>query len=99
MHTYYETGIFTQRLALAYDLLAGKLTAAEKQAIAEAFRTKCIEPAIDEYFRYNRMPTGASNWMANSLAGALAAAVAVAGDVPHRRTPVAPAIAPLLPSS
>jgi hypothetical protein len=80
MHTYYETGIIAQRLALAYDLLAGNLSTVEKDEVGAAFRTKCIEPTLDEYFRYNRMPTGASNWMSNSLGGALAAAVAIAAD-------------------
>ncbi len=85
MHTYYETGIFAQRLALAYDLIAGQLSAEQKREVADAFWNKCIAPTVEEYFSYNRIPTAASNWMANSMGGALAAAVAVIGDVPGWR--------------
>jgi len=96
MHTYYETGIMAQRLSFAYDLIAPTLSPAEKQEIADAFWTRCIVPTINEYFRYNRMPTGASNWMSNSLGGAIAAAVAVAGDLPGWRDREGPALAELL---
>jgi hypothetical protein len=85
MHTYYETGIVAQRLALAYDLIAAQLTPAEKEHVADAFWAKCIAPTVEEYFTYDRMPTAASNWMANSVGGALAAAIATAGDVPGWR--------------
>lgn len=96
MHTYYETGIFGQRLAFAYDLIASSLSPEEKRQVEEAFWTKCIEPTVEEYFLYNRMPTAASNWMANSLGGALAAAVAVAGDVPDWRDREGVALAQLI---
>lgn len=84
MHTYYETGIVAQRLALAYDLIATRLTADEKAAVTNAFWAKCISPTIEEYVTYDRMPTGASNWMSNSVGGALAALAATVGDVPGR---------------
>jgi hypothetical protein len=85
MHTYYETGVVAQRLALAYDLIAAQLAAAEKQQVAEAFWVKCIAPTVEEYFTYDRMPTASSNWMANSLGGALAATLSTAGDLPGWR--------------
>jgi len=80
LHTYYEVGVFAQRVALGYDLIAPHLTSSEKQEIARAFQRHIIDPTVKEYFLYNRMPLAASNWMANSLGGALAATVAVAGD-------------------
>src|SRR5207249_969392 len=43
----------------------------------------------------NRNPIAASNWMANSVGGALAAAVATAGDTPGWSDREAPAIAQL----
>src|SRR5581483_6530023 len=95
MHTYYETGIVAQRLALAYDLLSAELTAADKQQAADALWTKCIAPTVDEYFTYDRMPTAASNWMANSVGGALAAAIATA-DTPGWRGREGIALAQLL---
>jgi hypothetical protein len=81
MHTYYEAGLFSQKLALGYDLIAAELSKAEMEQIAAAFRKNVIEPTVDEYFRYDRMPLAASNWMANSVGGALMAAVATQGDV------------------
>ncbi|HWB84667.1 MAG TPA: heparinase II/III family protein [Bryobacteraceae bacterium] len=96
MHTYYETGIIAQRLAFAYDLIASKLSSDEKREVADAFWTKCIEPTVEEYFRYDRMPTAASNWMANSVGGALAAAIAVEGDAPGWRDREGVALAQLV---
>lgn len=81
LHTYYEVGVFAQRVALGYDLIAPRLTAKEKRQVADAFWRQIIEPTVKEYFLYNRMPLAASNWMANSLGGALAADVATEGDV------------------
>lgn len=82
LHTYYEVGVFAQRVALGYDLVAPRLTREEKQAVAQALREQIIEPTVKEYFLSNRTPVAASNWMANSVGGAIAAAVAVEGDVP-----------------
>lgn len=82
LHTYYEVGVFSQRLALAYDLIAGRLDAADRQRIADGFWRNAIEPTAEEYFASDRMPIAASNWMANSVGGAIALCVALYGDVP-----------------
>lgn len=95
MHTYYEVGVFTQRVALGYDLIAPQLTEEEKELVANAFWKQIIMPTVHEYFLYNRMPTAASNWMANSLGGAIAAAVADEGDVPEWRSREGVALAEL----
>lgn len=90
LRTYYEVGVFTQLVAFGYDLIADELTPQEKAGVAQAFWEKVIEPTSKEYFSYNRDPIGASNWMANSLGGAIAAAVADAGDTDgwaHREGP------------
>ncbi|HEV2325821.1 MAG TPA: heparinase II/III family protein [Terracidiphilus sp.] len=79
-YTYYEVGVITQRTAFGYDLIANELTAQEKKSAADAFWKQAIFPAVEEYFTYNRDPIAASNWMANSVGGAIAAAVATAGD-------------------
>jgi hypothetical protein len=81
-HTYYQAGIFGQRVALGYDLIAPRLAVDERREIAGALRRHVIEPTLKEYFLYDRMPTAASNWMAISVGGAIAAAVAVDGDDP-----------------
>ena len=67
----------------------------EKQNTADAFWKLVIHPTVEEYFSYNRDPIAASNWMANSVGGAIEAAVAVAGDTPGWREREAPALAKL----
>ncbi len=98
LHTYYETGIFSQRLALTYDLIADHFNAREKSTIAEAFLRNSIQPAINEYFFNDRLPIGASNHMAHAVGGAIADCVAVEGDVPDWKERFAPRLAQLLVS-
>jgi len=95
LKTYYEVGVITQRLAFGYDLIASELSPEEKRSLEQAFWKQAIAPVVEEYFLFNRDPVGASNWMANSLGGALAAAIAVAGDVPEWDEREGPAIAEL----
>jgi hypothetical protein len=95
LYTYYEAGVITQRTAFGYDLIADDLTAQEKKNAADAFWRQAIFPAVEEYFTYNRDPIAASNWMANSVGGAIAAVVATAGDTPSWETREAPALAKL----
>ena len=95
LYTYYEVGVIAQRVAFGYDLIADELSPEEKENVASAFWERVIHPTVEEYFSYNRDPIAASNWMANSVGGALAAAVAVAGDTPEWNQREAPAIAKL----
>ena len=95
LETYYQVGVMVQQVALGYDLIADQLSPQEREDVAQAFWEKVIQPTVQEYFLYNRDPIGASNWMANSVGGALAAAVAVAGDVPEWNQREAPAVAQL----
>ncbi len=76
MHTYYVVGVFTEQLAVGYDLVSDLLSPGERAAIEHALMSKSIQPAIDDYFLRQRMPTSASNHMAHSVGGAIAAWVA-----------------------
>lgn len=80
LHTYYEVGVFSQRVAFGYDLVANQLTPAERATIADAFWRLAIQPAVQEYFLDNRLPIAASNHMAHAVGGALALAVASAAS-------------------
>lgn len=95
MNTYYEVGCIAQRLAFGYDLIADQFSPQERATVERSFWKQAIEPVVREYFLYNRNPIAASNWMANSVGGALAAAVATAGDSPEWNRREAPAIAEL----
>ncbi|HET7212751.1 MAG TPA: heparinase II/III family protein [Terriglobia bacterium] len=83
LHTYYEVGVVSQRLAVGYDLIADQLSLAEREEITGGLWRNAINPTVEEYFTNNRMPIAASNWMANSVGGALAAVVALYGDLPN----------------
>lgn len=96
LHTYYETGIFTQRLAFTYDLIAQRFDQAEKLQLARALLHNSIEPVIDEYFVNDRLPIAASNHMAHSVGGAIAACVAMEGDIPDWTENFAPKLAELI---
>ncbi len=60
LHTYYEVGVFSQRVAVGYDLIASHLTQSEKRAITKAAFRNAIEPTVEEYFLCNRMPIAAA---------------------------------------
>lgn len=98
LHTYYGTGIFSARLALAYDLIADQLSPQEKSQIANGFLHNAIDPAIDEYFLNDRLPIGASNHMAHAVGGAIADCIALEGDVPDWEERFAPKLAQLIAS-
>jgi hypothetical protein len=73
IHTYYVVGVFTENLALGYDLVSETLGDKDRKIIEEATVRNSIQPAVDDYYLNQRMPTGASNHMAHSVGGALAA--------------------------
>lgn len=95
LHTYYEVGVFSQGIAVGYDLIADQLTPAEKEHITEGMWRNGIQPTVEEYFSNNRMPIAASNWMANSVGGALASVVALYGDLPDWNARLGTALAEL----
>lgn len=95
LHTYYEVGVFTQRVAFGYDLIADRLTQQEKQRVANALLHNSIEPSLQEYFWNDRMPTAASNHMAQSIGGAIEACAATYGDIPDWSAQFGPALAEL----
>lgn len=82
MHTYYEVGLFSRSLALGYDLLYPHLDEAERRAVRRALRDLAILPTFREHFLDARMPFPTSNWIANSLAGALVALAVIDGEEP-----------------
>jgi hypothetical protein len=69
MHTYYIVGVFTEQTSVGYDLVSNQLSLGERRAVEDALLAKSIQPAIDDYFLRQRMPTAASNHMAHSVGG------------------------------
>jgi len=70
--TYYVVGVFTERLAFGYNLVADQLSTQERDNFSTALMDKSIKPTLDDYYFADRMPTGASNHMAHSVGGAIA---------------------------
>jgi len=96
LHNYYGAGVFTQKVALGYDLIADELSQEDKSQIAEAFLEKSIRPALDGYFTYDRLPIAPSNHEAQTVGGAIEACVALYGDVPDWSSRFGPALAELV---
>jgi hypothetical protein len=96
LQTYYEVGVFTQRVALGYDLIADQLSPDEKSRIADSFWRNSIQPSLEDYFFNDRLPTASSNHMANSVGGAIAACVALYGDIPAWNARFGTALAELI---
>lgn len=96
LQSYYEAGIFSQDAALGYDLIADQLSPTEKREIADAFYRNAILPAVTDYFADDRMPIADSNHMAHTISGAIAACIAVYGDVPDWDERFGPALAKLI---
>jgi hypothetical protein len=96
LHNYYGAGVFTQKVAFGYDLIADELSQEDKSQIAEAFLEKSIRPALDGYFTYDRLPIAPSNHEAQTVGGAIEACVALYGDVPDWSRRFGPALAELL---
>ncbi|MGH9434641.1 MAG: hypothetical protein ACRD06_01430, partial [Terriglobia bacterium] len=96
LRTYYEVGVFTQRVAFGYDLIADQLSPVEKSSIATALWQNSIQPTLEDYYFNDRLPVATSNHMANSVGGAIAACVALEGDVPDWNSRFGPALAELI---
>ena len=80
LRTYFRVGEFTQRISLGYDLIAQKLSPVERKLFREAVFQNSIQPTVEDYYVYDRMPTAASNHMAHSVGGAIAAWVVASAD-------------------
>ena len=80
MHTYYQAGIFTRNIALAYDLSYPYLSEGERAAVRRALRELGTLPTFREHFLDARMPFATSNWIGNSLSGAIVATAATGGE-------------------
>ena len=96
LHTYYQVGVFTQQVALGYDLVADGLSLEDKVKIAEALWKNSISPTLEDYFEQDRLPIAVSNHEAQSVGGAIEACVALYGDAPDWAVKFGPALAKLV---
>jgi hypothetical protein len=80
MHTYYQAGIFARNVALAYDLAYPYLSEGERSAVRRALGELGTVPTFREHFLDARLPFATSNWIANSLSGAIVATAVCDGE-------------------
>jgi hypothetical protein len=80
--SYYPVGELGVRAAVCYDIVSGLLSPEERKAVQDGLLRNCIIPVYQEYVVENRIPSSTSNWIANSVSGALSCILAVYGDNP-----------------
>ena len=77
-HTYYPVGLATANLVAARIFLGSALSSDESIALDHALMQQSILPAYDEYVGGNRLPFSVSNWIGNTVGGALLASLSMA---------------------
>jgi hypothetical protein len=82
--SYYPVGELGVRAAFCYDVIAPLLNEKERGAVQEGLLRNCIIPVYNEYVVEDRIPSSTSNWIANSISGALSCIAAIYGDNPAR---------------
>ncbi len=81
--SYYPVGELGVRAAFCYDIVYDLLSPEERVSVQQGMLRNCIVPIYKEYVEENRIPSGTSNWIGNSVSGALSCAMAIYGDNPE----------------
>jgi hypothetical protein len=80
--SYYPVGELGVRAAVCYDVVYPLLSSDERKTVQDGLLRNCVIPVYQEYVVENRIPSGTSNWIGNSVSGALSSLLAIYGD--HR---------------
>ncbi len=80
--TYYPMGELGMRVAFCYDIVYPLMTATERDEVSEGLLKDCIIPAYEEYVLHDRTPSATTNWIGNTVGGAICCALAVYRDDP-----------------
>ena len=81
-HIYYPVGELTMEAALAYDLLYGLMSEAERETCRDAFLRNMISGCHRGYVADDLVTSDTSNWVAHVTGGSLMAQAAVFGEGP-----------------
>jgi hypothetical protein len=81
--SYYPVGELGVRAAFCYDVVYSLLRPEERKQVQAGLLRNCIIPVYQEYVAGDRIPSSTSNWIANSISGALSCIIAVSGDSPE----------------
>ncbi|WP_260706741.1 heparinase II/III-family protein [Edaphobacter flagellatus] len=74
-YTYYPVGMAASYLTLAKEYLGESLDASTREKLDAALMRQIIQPAYNEYVRDDRIQFHTSNWIGNTVGGALLAAL------------------------
>lgn len=80
--TYYPMGELGMRAAFCYDMVYPLMNPRERDEVSEGLLKDCIIPAYEEYVLHDRTPSATTNWIGNTVGGAICCALAIYGDDP-----------------
>ncbi|WP_128915387.1 heparinase II/III domain-containing protein [Granulicella sibirica] len=75
-HSYYPVGMMAKNLVVAEQFLGDVLPKEERKALDQALFKQAIQPVYEEYVHEDRLQFNTSNWIGNTVSGALLAALA-----------------------
>lgn len=74
-HSYYPVGIMTKYVVMAEQFLGSSLAPDARLQLDRALMTLSVKPIYEEYVHEDRLQFNTSNWIGNTVGGALLAAL------------------------
>lgn len=74
-HSYYPVGIMTKYVVMAELFLGDALSAEDRKNLDRSLMELSVKPAYEEYVLEDRLQFNTSNWIGNTVGGALLAAL------------------------
>jgi hypothetical protein len=74
-HSYYPVGIMTKYVVMAEQFLGDDLSAPDRRALDLRLMELAVKPIYTEYVQEDRLQFNTSNWIGNTVGGALLAAL------------------------
>jgi hypothetical protein len=75
-HSYYAVGIMAKYITISEEFLGKDLPEMDRRGIERALMDRAVEPIYEEYVLEDRLQFNTSNWIGNTVGGALLAALA-----------------------
>lgn len=79
-YTYWPVGQKLTDLAIGFDMIADRLSPAERKKVADALYSKGVTEVFKEYVRDNRVSSNTSNWIGDVTSGGMLCALAIMND-------------------
>ena len=75
-HSYYPVGLMTKYVVMAMEFLGTDLSASDRATLDRSLIALSVRPVYEEYILEDRLQFNYSNWIGNTVGGALLAALA-----------------------